>query len=91
VGIPGDDVGDDTVEVARFLAREVFFGVGCYDEEITGQEDWDLQARIRKAGFKTGRINSFVGHNEGRLSLRKAVIKKRYYGKTLKLYKTLRE
>jgi glycosyltransferase involved in cell wall biosynthesis len=80
-------IGDDTVEAARFFGKDVFFGVGCYDEEITGQEDWDLHVRIRKGGFKIGRINSFIRHNEGRLSLRKAMIKKRYYGKTLKLYK----
>jgi GT2 family glycosyltransferase len=81
-------VGDETVEVARFFGREVFFGVGCFDEEITGPEDWDLHARIGKAGFKIGRINSFIKHNEGRLSLRKTMTKKRYYGKTLKLYKS---
>ena len=59
-----------------------------FDEEINGQEDWDLHVRIRKDGFRIGRINSFIRHNEGRLSLRKTMIKKRNYGKTLKIYTT---
>jgi len=79
-------VGDDTIEAARFFCKDVFFGVGCFDEEITGQEDWDLHVRISKAGYKIGRITSFIQHDEGRLSLRKTMIKKRNYGKTLKLY-----
>jgi glycosyltransferase involved in cell wall biosynthesis len=81
-------VGDDTIEAARFFGKDVFFGVGRFDEEITGQEDWDLHVRIRKTGFRIGRINSFIRHNEGRLNLRKTVIKKRNYGRTLKIYAT---
>jgi glycosyltransferase involved in cell wall biosynthesis len=81
-------VGDDTIEAARFFGKDVFFSVGCFDEEITGQEDWDLNVRISKAGFKIRRINSFIRHNEGRLSLQKTMIKKRNYGKTLKIYTT---
>jgi glycosyltransferase involved in cell wall biosynthesis len=79
-------VGDDTIEAARFFGKDVFFGVGCFDEEITGQEDWDLHVRISEAGLKISRVNSFILHHEGRLSLRKTMIKKRNYGKTLKVY-----
>jgi len=79
-------VGDDTIEAARFFNKDVFFKVGCFDEEITGQEDWDLHVRTRKLGYKIGRIISFIQHDEGPLSLRKTMMKKRNYGKTLKLY-----
>jgi glycosyltransferase involved in cell wall biosynthesis len=79
-------IGDDTIEAARFFEKDVFFGVGRFDEEITGQEDWDLQVRIAKVGFRIARINSFIRHNEGRLSLQKTMMKKRNYGKTLKIY-----
>jgi arabinofuranan 3-O-arabinosyltransferase len=79
-------VGDDTIEAARFFSKSVFFSIGCFDEQITGQEDWDLQARIGKAGYKTGRVCSFIVHNEEHMSLRKTMIKKRNYGKTLKMY-----
>jgi GT2 family glycosyltransferase len=80
-------VGDGTIEVARFFGQDVFFNVGRFDEEIAGQEDWDLHVRICKAGFKIGRINSFIRYHEGRLSLRKTMMKKRNYGKTLKVYR----
>ena len=80
-------VGDDTIEAARFFGKDAFFSVGHFDEEITGQEDWDLHVRISKAGFKIGRVNAFIRHNEGRLSLRKTMIKKHNYGKTLKIYR----
>jgi len=81
-------VGDDTIEAARFFGKDAFLSVGRFDEEITGLEDWDLHVRVCKAGFKIVRINSFIQHHEGRLSLRKTMIKRRNYGKkTLKTYR----
>jgi glycosyltransferase involved in cell wall biosynthesis len=79
-------VGDDTIEAARFFGKDDFFSVGCFDEEMIGQEDWDLNVRINQAGFRISRIKSFIMHNEGRLSLQKTMIKKRNYGKTLRIY-----
>jgi len=80
-------IGDDLIEAARFFRREVFERVGGYDGELVFGEDWDLCQRVRKAGYRVGRVKAFIRHNEGRLSLREAVLKKRYYGKTLKHYK----
>ena len=45
-------IGDNSIEAARFFSKEIFFGVGQFDEQITGEEDWDLQARIAKAGLQ---------------------------------------
>ena len=45
-------------------------------------EDKDLDLRVRKAGFKVGRINEPIYHNEGNLSLKNDLRKKLFYGKT---------
>jgi glycosyltransferase involved in cell wall biosynthesis len=79
-------MGDDSIEAARFFTKDAFFSIGCFDPKINGEEDWDLHLRIRKAGFNFGRIKSFIKHDEGRLSLRKTMLKKRNYGNSIMLY-----
>jgi len=78
---------DDLIEASRFFTREVFEKVEGYDPELEAGEDWDLNQRIKKAGYRIRRINPFIKHHEGRLSLWKTVKKKHQYGKTVKLYK----
>jgi len=80
-------IGDDLIEAARFFKRNAFEVVGGYDGELVFGEDWDLSQRIRKAGYKIGRIKAVVRHHEGKLRLQEAILKKRYYGKTLKQYR----
>lgn len=78
-------VGDDTIEAARFFKRAAFDAVGGYDEELTAAEDWDLSQRVQRMGA-LGRIDAFIEHQEGRLTLRKAMRGKFYYGTTLGRY-----
>jgi len=80
-------IGDELIEASRFFKREVFEAVKGYDPELEFGEDWDLNHRIRKAGYKIGRINALIKHHEGRLSLWKTIRKKYMYGKTLEKYK----
>ena len=80
-------VGDDLIEASRFFGKRVFEDVGGYDPQLEAGEDWDLNQRIMKRGFRIGRVSMFIKHHEGRLSLRGAVAKKHYYGQTLRLYK----
>jgi len=79
-------VGDDTIEAARFFRRGVFEDIGGYDVGLEAGEDWDLNQRVSKAGYQIGRVDAFIKHNEGRLSLRETMFKKHYYGKTLWRY-----
>jgi glycosyltransferase involved in cell wall biosynthesis len=81
-------LGDDSIEAARFFKRSVFKTIDGYDVSLEAGEDWDLTCRARKAGYKIGRTNSFVVHNEGKLGLRETVLKKSYYGKTLMYYRS---
>jgi glycosyltransferase involved in cell wall biosynthesis len=79
-------IGDNSVEAARFFKKRVFDVVGGYDDLLVFGEDWDLNQRTRMAHFKIGRVNALILHHEGALSLRKAVVKKYDYSKTLKYY-----
>lgn len=84
-------VGVDDAESARAFRREVFEGVGGWNEALTAAEDWDLDDRIRRAGTGMARIDSFIWHDEGRLRLRGTFGKKRYYGRWLAAYLDTRE
>ncbi len=81
-------IGIDWIESARFFTKEVFNKFNGYEEKQTGTEDYDLPQRIKlKLGENTiSRINSYINHNEGRLSLFNTLKKKFYYSKTAKIY-----
>lgn len=79
-------VGDNLIEAARFFKRTVFDAVGGYDRRLLFGEDKDFDIRAREEGFKIGRINKFIKHNEGSLNLWKNIRKKYQYGKTLDRY-----
>jgi arabinofuranan 3-O-arabinosyltransferase len=70
--------GDDSVEAARFFARDQFFSVRGFDESLTGPEDWDLSRRVA-LGQHLPRTTSRITHDEGRLRLRTMLSKRRYY------------
>ena len=79
-------IGDETIESARFVKTDVYNKIGGHNEKMVLSEDKDLDLRIRKAGFKIGRINAPIYHNEGNLSLKKNLQKKFFYGKTAHVY-----
>lgn len=70
--------GDDAIEAARFFSRHAFNNSGGFDEDLTGPEDWDLSARVA-SGRRLPRTNSHISHDEGNLSIRSILEKKRYY------------
>ena len=79
-------IGDETIEAARFFKSEVFECVLGFDRKLVVGEDWDLHQRVNGAGFKIWRINSYIEHHEGKLSLRNVIMKKYLYGKTLNMF-----
>jgi len=79
-------LGDDTVEAPWFFRKEDFLSVGGYDEEMFAGEDWNLFDRMRAAGFKYGRCQSFINHQIGRISALGMIKKKFYYGTNIKVF-----
>lgn len=75
----------DWIEAPRFFERDVFLKTGGFDEEMVSGEDWDLSQRIKKEG-RIRRINDFIYHNEGKVSLSQTIKKKFYYAKEFKNY-----
>lgn len=79
--------GDDFIEAARFFPKEVFKSLKGYDTKMTGVEDWDLHQRAKKKGCRIKRIKAEIIHNEGKISLFRAMKKKMYYGRVFSKYK----
>lgn len=83
-------IGVDWIEAARFFPREVFNKFKGYDETQTGTEDSDFPQRIKEKFGENSilRINSFIYHHEGKLSLFDTLKKRLYYAKTANVYTT---
>jgi len=75
-------LGDNLVETARFIKKDVFFALGGWDESLVAAEDYDLQYRLNKAGYKTGRINGYEYHLGEYTSLPMIWKRNFYYGQT---------
>lgn len=78
-------VGVPWMEAARFFRKDAYIQAGGYDEDMVSGEDWDLSQRISKFG-KIGRIDDFIFHNEGKVSLLKTIKKKFYYAQKFSKY-----
>ncbi len=80
-------LGDARVEAARIYRRSLVEQIGAYAEDLTAFEDWDLHDRVATTGHTMGRLTAQVGHDEGRITLRSAFRKRRYYGRWLPVYR----
>lgn len=80
-------IGDDHTEAARFYRREAFEGLGGFDETLVASgDDMDLNQRARRQGYKLGRINAHIIHQEGPRSPKSVLLKWRYYGRNMGKY-----
>lgn len=78
-------LGVPYIEAARFFRKNIYESVGGYDADMTSGEDWDLSQRIEQHG-ELARCESFIYHNEGRISLWKTISKKYYYARLFSAY-----
>lgn len=77
------------VDCVRIIRRDIFEKVGGFDLRMTGQEDWDLDKKIRNVGavgmvdtYDFGEINRrkpLIYHNEADFAVKKYLAKKGYY------------
>ncbi|WP_436776144.1 glycosyltransferase family 2 protein [Yinghuangia sp. YIM S09857] len=81
--------GDPATEGARFFRRDAVELAGGYDESRYAGEDWEFSDRVAADGWTIGRLQSALGHDEGRVSLGRAFAKKRYYGRNFYDYAML--
>lgn len=79
-------IGDNIIESARFIKKDVYEKVGKHDKRIVFSEDKDLDLRIRNSGYKIGRIKSFIYHDEGEIRIWNHFKKRIFYGKTAESY-----
>jgi len=68
---------------ARFWKKEVFLAVGGFDETLVAGDDYDLQNRLVKSGFRIGRIDAGETHIGEPRTLAEVVRKHYYYGKNM--------
>jgi glycosyltransferase involved in cell wall biosynthesis len=78
--------GEEFIEAPRFFSKKLFLKYGGYDKDITGPEDYDLPLRMKKDGYKSGRIKSYILHNEKKFNPLTSAKKKFYYASKAGLY-----
>jgi len=79
-------VNQEGYESARFMKRIAFEEINGYDEELEAGEDFDLQFRLKNMQFRISRVNAFILHHDGRLTLKKVIAKNRYYARSANTY-----
>jgi glycosyltransferase involved in cell wall biosynthesis len=77
---------DDLNVAARFIRKDIFDKVGCFDESMVAAEDYDLHNRILAAGYKIGRISAKETHIGAPGSFMDVIKKHYYYGTTLPVF-----
>jgi cellulose synthase/poly-beta-1,6-N-acetylglucosamine synthase-like glycosyltransferase len=69
---------------ARFFRKEVFEAVGGFREDLIAAEDYDLYNRLKKAGYRIGKIESQELHIGEPKRLMDIIRKQYYYGSTIR-------
>lgn len=78
--------GVEQLESLRFIKKDIYDKLGGHDERMVFSEDKDFDLRVREAGYKIGRVNAHLMHNEGDLKLIKTLKKKLGYSKTANVF-----
>lgn len=79
-------VGVEMIEAPRLVKRSFFVEHGGFVADVAGQEDADLRMRLLTLGERMGHIETYILHDEGRLTFRDIMRKRYYYGKSLPAY-----
>lgn len=79
---------DITHSSARFLKKDAYEKISGFNEKITAGEDYDLQNKLNRGGFKTGFINAEALHLGEPTSFWKHMKKYYDYGKNFVNYKS---
>ncbi len=78
------NIGEDIVEVPRFMKKDVFLRLGGYDENLTAGEEWDLGMRFDAKGYRAVRITEVAEwHIDEPQDLKKIMLRALYYGSSV--------
>lgn len=77
---------NDMIESVRCMTKESYYASGAHNPDMIFSEDKDLDIRIRSVGYRIGRTESMIFHNEGELKLIKTLRKKLIYSNTANLF-----
>jgi glycosyltransferase involved in cell wall biosynthesis len=69
-----------------FLRKHVFEAVGGFRENLIAAEDYDLNNRVKKAGYRIGKIKSQELHIGEPKKLTDIIRKQYYYGSTIRAF-----
>jgi glycosyltransferase involved in cell wall biosynthesis len=78
--------GDSLHEAARLFKKSAFFKMGGYDVQLTGLEDFDLQARIEGRRLKLAHLRAPILHHEETFNIKDHLAKKYYYASKSRAY-----
>jgi glycosyltransferase involved in cell wall biosynthesis len=79
-------IGEELIEAPRLILRTFFSEHGGFVADVAGQEDADLRMRLISTGASTTRIDTFILHDEGHLTVPIVLRKRYYYGQSLPAY-----
>lgn len=78
------NIGEDIIEVPRFMKKNVFLKLRGYDEKLIGGEEWDLGIRFEKYGYSATRITEVAEwHIDEPQDLKKIILRALYYGSSV--------
>ncbi len=80
-------INDPLHEAARFLRRDLFLKLGGFRTDLVLHgDDYDLQKRLDRGGYRTGTISALETHIDEIDSLQTIFLKSFYYGFNSKKY-----
>jgi len=63
----------------RLIDKDLFFEIGCFNTNLTGFEDWELNNKIKIKNYKIIYIKEKINHYEEEVTFIKTAKKKAYY------------
>jgi glycosyltransferase involved in cell wall biosynthesis len=76
-------IGDEINVAARFWKKSAFESVGGFDVDLVAGDDYDIQNRLVRHGFKIGRIKAQEKHLGEPKSMSEIFWKHYYYGQNI--------
>lgn len=74
------------IVIAPFIKKNIFVSIGGFDENLVAGDDYDLQNRLIRYGYRIAKISSQSIHIGEPKNLKEIFIKHYYYGQNLRFF-----